>query len=120
MRVAPPGLRQNYAVKVAATLAGGKRKICIRCIQIRRMKDFKERKRAACCSRPFPESSRLGNYQANLTIIWNMRWPIVFVAVPKLGFASVPLLLNVRFKFWSPLRNVRFGWLRKLYPEKRN
>src|SRR5579871_3368036 len=38
-----------------------------------------------------------------------MRWPMVLVAVPKFGFVRLPALLNVRFKFWSPLRNVRFG-----------
>src|SRR6266699_3048281 len=54
------------------------------------------------------------DYQLNLTIICSMRWPIVFVAYPKLEFVRAPVLLNVRFKFWSPLRNVRFGWFRKL------
>src|SRR6266566_4248445 len=63
---------------------------------------------------PFSESRKCKDYQLNLTIACKMRWPIVFVADPKFGLARAPLLLNVRFKFWSLLRNVRFGWLRKL------
>ena len=65
-------------------------------------------------SRPFAECYRVNDYQLNLTIIWMMRWPIVFVAVPKFGLESFPVLSNPRFKFWSPLMNVRFGKLRKL------
>src|SRR5438477_4204157 len=78
------------------------------------------KKKGGCCSRPFSESRKCKDYQVNLTIICRMRWPIVFVAYPKLEFVRVPLLLNVSFKFWSLLRNVRFGWFRKLLPEKRN
>lgn len=44
---------------------------------------------------------RDGDYQLNLTIIWMMRWPMVFVAYPKfeLELVRAPLLLKVRFKF---------------------
>src|SRR6266480_1200454 len=72
------------------------------------------KKKGGLCGRPFSESRKCKDYQLNLSIACKMRWPIVFVADPKFGLARAPLLLNVRFKFWSLLRNVRFGWLRKL------